>query len=160
MVTTWAISMMCIHNLSSFHCIVKPPFSCQIPMVSATQWMTKTTAFSAERRTHTVSILNFLAFGTTDFGNQQASDCIWCSQRWSIIEWWISHTWCSKPALGVMNRLSRVIWCNSGGEWGMSKDLVIVSTVHSQVKSRCGLGGVTRIWWYHLGWDSARNQSD
>jgi hypothetical protein len=68
----------------------------------------------------------------TDFGNQKASHYILGSQRWSMIEWWISNSCYSKQALVVMNISSRVMPCGSSGEEGVSKVLEIVSKVGRQ----------------------------
>jgi len=77
----------------------------------------------------------------TDFGNQKASHYILGSQRWSMIEWWISNGCYSKQASGVLNISSRVMRCGSRGEEGMSKVLEIVSKVGRQGEYIYGLGG-------------------
>jgi len=56
MLMDWAISQMCSLTLLPFHCVVKPPFSCQIPMVSATHWLTPTTVFLALERSSRVGV--------------------------------------------------------------------------------------------------------
>jgi len=51
MLMDWAIYQMRSLTLSSLHCAVKPPLSCQIPMVSAAHCLTPAPAFSAQMRT-------------------------------------------------------------------------------------------------------------
>jgi len=72
----WEISQTQSLTLLSFCRVVKPPFSCWIPMVSAAHWMTPTSVFLAQTRTCTVGIGIVLASGTADFGNQKASHYI------------------------------------------------------------------------------------
>jgi len=69
----YAISQTRSLTLLSIRCVVKPPLSCQIPMVSAAHWLTPTPAFPAQMRTWRVGILIVFASTPTDFGNQQAS---------------------------------------------------------------------------------------
>ena len=52
----WAISQTQSLTLLSIRCIVKPPLSCEIPMVSAGHWLTPTPAFSAQTLTWSVGI--------------------------------------------------------------------------------------------------------
>jgi hypothetical protein len=141
MLMDWAIPQTRSPTLLSIRCVVKPPLSCQIPMVSAAHWLTPTLAFSAQTRTCRVSIWMVLASATTDFGNQNASHYILGTQRWSMIEWWISSASYSKKASRVLNISSRVMRCGSRGEEGVSKALEIVSKVGSQVEYIYGLGG-------------------
>ena len=72
MLMDWVISQKHSLTLLSFHCIAKPPFSYQIPMVSATHWLTPTPVFLAQRVTCWVSIWIELASAMTDFSNQKA----------------------------------------------------------------------------------------
>jgi len=46
MLMEWAISQTRSRTVISIHCVVKPPSSCQIPIVSDAQWLTPTPAFS------------------------------------------------------------------------------------------------------------------
>jgi len=85
-------------TLLSFDCIVKSPFPCRIPTVSAAQWLTPTQAFLAWRWTCWVGVWIVLAPTMTDFGNLQASHYIFDFQRWSIIEWWILNAHYSTSA--------------------------------------------------------------
>jgi len=87
-----AISQMPCLSLLSIRCVVQPPLSCQIPMVSAALGLTPTLAFSAQARTCRVSIWIVSASASTDFGNQKASHFIFGSQRWLMMECWISDT--------------------------------------------------------------------
>jgi len=89
MLKDWAISQLRYLTSLPFLSVVKPPFSCQIPMVSAAHWLTPTLAFWAQRWTCCVGIGIVLASATTDFCNQKASHDIVCSQQWSMIKWWI-----------------------------------------------------------------------
>ena len=116
MLMDWAIVQTRSLTLLCFRCIVKPPFSCQFPMVFAAHWLTPIPAYSAQRRTCWVSIWIVLASATTDFGNQKASHYILGSQQWSVIEWWISNARNSKQASWVLNISSRVMQCSSRGE--------------------------------------------
>jgi len=141
MLMDWAISQMPSLILLSIRCVVKPPLSCQIRMVSAAHWLTPTPAFSAQTRTWRVSIWIVLASATTDFGNQKASPYILGSQRWSIIEWWILNACYSKQASGVLNISSSMMRCGSSGEEGVSKVLESVTQVGRQVEYIYGLGG-------------------
>jgi len=131
MLMDWAISETRSLTLSSFHCVVKPLFSCQISLVLAAHWLNPTLAFSAQTRTCRGSIGLVLVSATTDFGNQMASHYILDSQWWSLIEWWISKSCYSKEALGVLNLSSRVRQWSCRGEEGVSKVLEIVSQVGS-----------------------------
>jgi len=54
----WAISQTCSVTLLSICCVVKPPSSCQIPMVHAAHWLTPTAAYSAQMWTWRVGILS------------------------------------------------------------------------------------------------------
>jgi len=141
MLLDWAISQT--HSLTSLsiRCVVKPPLSCQIPMVPAAHWRTPTPAFSAQTWTWRVGIWIVLASATTDFGNQMASHYILDSRRWSMIEWWISNVCYSKQASGVLNISSRVMRCGSRGEEGVLKILEIVSKVGRQREYIYGHGG-------------------
>jgi len=143
MLMDWAMSQARSVTLLSIHCVVKPPLSCQIPMVSAAHWVTPTPEFSAQMRTCRVGIWSVLASATTDFGNHDASYYILGSQQRSMIEWWISNASYSKPASGVMNLSSRVTQCGSRGEEAVSKDLEIVSKVGRQGEYIYWLGGVS-----------------
>jgi len=86
MLMDWAVSQTCSLTLWSFCCVVKPPFPCQIPMVSVAHWLTPTPVFSAHMRTCRVSIWIESASAMIDFGNQKASHYILCPQQWSRIE--------------------------------------------------------------------------
>jgi len=141
MLMDWAISQTRSLSLLSIRCVVKPPLSCQIPMVSAAHGLTPTPAFSAQTRTWKVGIWIVLASATTDFGNQKASHYILGSQQWSMIGWWMSNACYSKQASGVLNISSRVMGCGSRGEEGVSKVLEIVSKVGRQGEYIYGLGG-------------------
>jgi len=98
MLMDWAISQTHSLSLLSFHCIVERPFPCQIPMVSAAHWLTPTPAFSAQTLMGRVGIWIVLQSAMTDFGNQKASHCMFGSQWWSMIEWWIANAHYSKEA--------------------------------------------------------------
>jgi len=137
----WAISQTRSLTISSIHCIVKPPLSCQIPIVSAARWVTPTPAVSAQTWTWRVGIWIVLASAMPDFGNLQASHWILVSQLWSMIEWWMSSACYSQQASGVLNILSRVMRCGSWGEEGLSKVLEIVIKVGMQGDYIYGLGG-------------------
>jgi len=137
----WAMSQMRSLTSLSIRCVVKPHLSCQIPIISATHWLTPTPAFSAQTRTCTVGIWIVLASATTDFGNEEASHCILGSLQWSMIEWWRSNACYSKQTLAVLNILSRVMRCGSWGEEGVSKVLEILSKVGRQGEYIDGLGG-------------------
>ena len=141
MLKDWAISQTCSFTLLSIGCVVKPPLSCQIPMVSAAHWLTPTPAFLAQTRTCRASIWIVLASVTTDFGNHWALHYILCSHRWSMIEWWTSNALYSKLVLGVLNQSSRVMQCSSRGEEGVSKVLEIASKVGRQGEYIYGLRG-------------------
>jgi len=82
----WAISQSCSLTLLSFHCIVRPPISCQITMVSAVNYLTPTLVFAAQRQTCWLRIYIVLATVITDFGNQKASHYILAFPRWLMIE--------------------------------------------------------------------------
>jgi len=129
MLMDWAISQMRSLTLRSIHCVVKPPSSCPIPILSAAHWLTPTLAFSVQTQTCRVGIWIVLASATTDFGNQKASHYISGCQRWSIIEGWISNVCDSKQASGVLKILSRVMWCGRRGGEGESKVRETVSKV-------------------------------
>jgi len=137
----WAISQTHSLTLLSIHCVVKPPLCCQISMVSVAHSLTAIPAFSAQTQTCRVGIWIVLASAMTDFGNQNASHYIVGSQRWSMIEWWISNACYSKQASGVLNISSRVMPCGSRGEEVVSKVLEIISQVGRQGKYIYGLGG-------------------
>jgi len=137
----WAISQTCILTLLSICCVVKPPSSCEIPMVSAAHWLTPTLGFSAQTRTCRVRIRIVLASTMTDFGNQKASHYLSGSPRWSMIEWWISNACHSQQPSGVLKISSRVTRCGSRGEEGVSKVLEIVTKVGRQGEYIYGLGG-------------------
>jgi len=141
MLIDWAISQPRSLTWLSIGCVVKPPLSCQIPMVSAAHWLTPTPAFLPQMWTCTVGISIVLASVTTNFGNQKASNYISGSQWWSMIEWWILNACYSKQASGVLNISSRVMRYGSRGEKGVSKVMEIVSKVDRQGKYKYGLGG-------------------
>jgi len=90
-------------TLLFFHCVIKPPIACSIPMVSAANWRTPSPAFSAQMRTCKVSIWIVLASATTDFGNWEASHYIFGSRGWLTTEWWISNHCYIKHWLEVLN---------------------------------------------------------
>jgi len=77
----------------------------------------------------------------TDFGNQKALHYILGSQRWSMIEWWISNACYSNQASKVLNISSTVMQCGSRGEEGVWKVLEVVSKVGRQGENIYGLGG-------------------
>jgi len=112
----WANTQTCSLTILSFHCVVKPPFSCQIAMVSTAHCLTPTLVLSAERWTCCVGIWIVFAYASTDFGNQKASQYIVSSQQWSMIEWWISNARYTTQASGVLNIWSMVKRCGSSGE--------------------------------------------
>jgi len=141
MLMDWAISQMRSLTLLSIRCVVKPPSSCQIPIISAAHWLTPTLAFSAQTRTWRDGNWSVVASAMSDFDNQKASHYILCSQWWSMSEWWISNGCHSKQALAVLNISSRVMRCCSRGEEGVSKVLEIVSMVGRQGEYIYGLGG-------------------
>jgi len=89
MLMNWAISQRHSLTLLSIRCVVKPPLSCQILIVSAVYWLPRILAFSARTRSCSVGIWIVLPSVMTDFCNQKASLCILGSEWWSIIEWWI-----------------------------------------------------------------------
>jgi len=153
-----AISQTRYLTLVSFHCVVQPPFSCQIPKVSAAHWLTPTPAFSAQMRTDRVGSWIVLTSVTTDSGNQEELHYIIGSHRWSIIQWWTSTGRYFKQESGVLNISSRVMRCGSRGEEGVSRVLEIVSMVGRQGEYMHGLGGVFLIQRQHLGFCSARTQ--
>jgi len=76
MLMDWAISQMRSLTLLSIHCVLKPPRSCQIPMVSAAYWLTPTLAFLAQTQTCRGGTWIVLVSQTTHFGNQKASHYI------------------------------------------------------------------------------------
>jgi len=158
MIMDWAISQTCSLTLLYFCCVVKPPFSSQIPMVSATHWLSPTPTFSAQRWTCRVSIWIILASAMTDFGNPKASHYMIASQQWSTIEWWISDAGYSKHRSGVFSIFPCVTQCGCRGEEGVSNVLEIASKVGRQRKCICGLWGVILIQQHHLGCYLARNQ--
>ena len=141
MLMDWTLSQTRCLTLLSIRCVVKPPLSCQIPMVSAANWLTPTPAFSAQTRTCRVGIWIVLASATTDFGNQKASHCTPGSQRWSMFELWISNACYFKLASGVLPISSSVMRFSSRGEKGVLKVLEIVSKVGRQAECIYGLGG-------------------
>ena len=116
MLINWAIIQTCSLTLLFFRCIVKPPFCCQITMVSAAHWLHPTPAFSAQRRTHWVGIWFISTSATIRIGNQKASHYIVGFQWWAMIEWWISNAHYSKQVSGVLNISSRVMRCGSRRE--------------------------------------------
>jgi len=134
MLVDWAISLT--HSLTwlSIHCVVKPPFSCQIPIVSTAHSPTPTLAFSAQMRTCRFSIRILLAFVTTHFGNQKASRYTLGSHQCSMIMWWMSNACYTKKPLGVLNISLRVMRCCGRGKEGLSNMLEIVSKVGKQRK--------------------------
>jgi len=67
MLMDWAISQTRSLTLLSIHCVVKPPLSCSIPMVSAANWLTPTPAFSAQTQTCRVGICIVIASAATEF---------------------------------------------------------------------------------------------
>ena len=119
----WAISQMRSRNLLFIHCVVKPPLSYQISIVSAVHWLTPTHAISAQMWTCRVGIWIELASVITDFANQKAAHYRIGSQRWSIVERWISNAHFCIPTSGVLNFLSRLTRCCSRGEEGVLKVL-------------------------------------
>jgi len=127
-----AISQTRSLNSLSISCVVKPPLSCQITIVSPAHWLTPIPAFSNQTQTWRVGIWIVLASGMTDSGNQQTSHYILGSQLCSMIQWWISNACYSKQASGVLNILTRVMQCTSRGEVGVPKVLEIVSKVGRQ----------------------------
>ena len=136
-----AISQARSLTLIYIGCVVKPPLSCQTPMVSAVHWLSPTLAISGQTRTCWVGIWNVLASATPDFGKQKVSQWISAPQRGSIIEWWISNAYYSKEALGLLNISSKVRWRSSSGDKGVLKVLEIVSKVGRQGEYIYGLGG-------------------
>jgi len=132
MLKDWAISLTHSLTLLSICCVVKPPLSCQICMVSAAHCLTPTPAFSAKTWTCRVSIWILLASAMTDFDNPRASHCIIGSHRWSMFEWCISNAGYCKQVSGVLNMSSRVMWCGRRGEEGVSKVQEIVCKVGRQ----------------------------
>jgi hypothetical protein len=152
------ISQVCSLNLQFFHCGVKWLFSYQITMVPAAHWLTPTLAFSAQTPTCRVDSWIVLASGTTNCGNHKASHCIWGFGWCSMMEWWISKAWYSKHGSGMLNIFSRMIWCGSRDEEGVSKDLEIVSKVGRLSEYIYGLWAVFWIRRHHLVCDSARNE--
>jgi len=137
----WAISQMCSLTLLSICFVVKPPISCQIPMVLAAHWLTPTLAFSAQTQTCRAGIWSVLASVTTVFGNQKASHYIIGSQPWSMIDWCMSNACPSEQASGVLTILSKVMRYGSRAEEGVLKGLEIISKVGRQGKYISGLGG-------------------
>ena len=125
----------------SVHCVVKPPLSWTIPMISAAHWLTPTVAFWAQMQTCRVCIWIVLASATTDFGNQKASHYILGSQWWSMMELWISNACYTKQVSEVFNILLMVMHCGSRGEEGVSKVLEIVRKAGRQGEYIYGLGG-------------------
>jgi len=111
-----------------------------------------------QTQTGRVSIWIVLASAVTDYGNQKASHYILGSQWWSMIEWWISNACHCKQESGVLNISSRVRWCGSSGEKGLTKIVDIVSMVCRQGEYGCGLGGAFLILRHHLRCYSARRQ--
>jgi len=99
----WAITQTCSHTLLSICCVVKPPLSGQIPIVSAAHWLTSTLVFCALTQCCVVRNWIVLALVTTDFDNQQVLHYILGSQWWPMIEWWISNACDSKQASGMSN---------------------------------------------------------
>jgi len=158
MLVDWSVSQTRCLTILSFHSVVKPPFSCPIPMVSAAHWLTPTPLFLSKTRPCRVGIWIVLAFGTTDFDNQKASHYISGSQWWSMMERWITDARYSNQALGVFNISPRSMECGTRGEEGVSKVLEIVSKVGRQSEYICRIGGVFLIRWHHLGCYSARKQ--
>jgi hypothetical protein len=77
----------------------------------------------------------------TDFGIQKALHEILRSQRWAMIELWISNACYSKQESGVLNIMSRVLRCSSRGGQGVSKGLETVIEVGRQGKYMYGHGG-------------------
>jgi len=116
MVRDWAISQTCSLNWLSFHSVVEPPFSYHILMVSAGYWLTPIPAFPAQRRTCWLGIWIELPSAMIDFNNRKASQQIWHSQPWWMIEWWILNAHYSTQASGVLNSLSWVMRCSCSGE--------------------------------------------
>jgi len=151
MLMNWAISQTRSRSLFSFHCVVDPPCSCQISMVSAAYWLTPTPTFSAQTRTGRVGICIVLASATNHFGNQKASHYISGSQQWSMIEWWTSNARDSRQASGVLTTSSRETRFGSRGAEDALKVLEIVSKVGRQGEWIYGLGGVFLIRRHHLG---------
>jgi len=141
MLMDWAISQTHSRSLLSIRCVVKPPLFCQIPMVSGAHWPTPILAFSAQIRTCTVGIWIGFASAMTGFGNQKASHLVWGSQRWPMIQWWISNSGYSKQASGDLNISSRVMRWGSRGEDSVSMVLEIVSNVGRQGRYMNGFGG-------------------
>jgi len=111
----WAIFQTLSLTSLSIHWVVKPPFSCQIPMVSAAVCPTATPAFSARTWASRVCILILVVSAKIDFYIPKASHYTVYSQQWSMIEWWLSNICYSKQASGVFNISSRVMRCGSRG---------------------------------------------
>jgi len=128
-------------HLLSVRCVVKPPISYQVHTVSAADWLAPTQAFSVQTRTCRVGIWIVLASVMTDFANQKALHHVLGSQRWSMIEWWISNACYHNAGLGVLNKSSSVIQCGSRGEEGVSNILEIVSKAGMQGEYIYGLEG-------------------
>jgi len=119
----WEISQTELFTLISISCIVKPPSSCQIAMVSAAHWLTLTQGFLAQMGTCRVTIWMILASAKTDFGNPEASPCISGSQRRSWLSggyWmvaiqkncrgcWICCQWCC-DAVAQLRRVCQRFW--------------------------------------------------
>jgi len=141
MLMDWAISQMCSLTLLSIRCVVKPPLSSQITIVSTAHWLTPILACSAQMRTSRVGIWIVLTSATPDFGDQKASHYILSSQRWSMMKWWILNTCYFEQASEVLNISWWVMWCGSRGEEGVSKVLEIVSEEGRQHEYIYGLGG-------------------
>jgi len=137
----WAISQTCSLTLLSIHCVVNPPLSCQITMVSAAHWLIPTPAFSDKTQTCGVGIWNIFESATTDFHNKKALHYIVGSQTWWMIKWWILNACYSEPVLGMLKILSRVMRWSCRAEEGLSKVQEIVSKVGRQGEYIYGLGG-------------------
>ena len=98
MLMDWAICQTQSITSLSIRCVVKPPLTFTIRMVSGALWLTPTPTFSAQMQTCCVGIFMVLAPASTDYGNQKALHYILCSQWWSMIEWWVSNAGYSKQA--------------------------------------------------------------
>jgi len=158
MLMDWAISQAHFLTAISFYCIVKPPFLCQIPMVSATHWLTPTFSFLAQRLPLWVGIWILSASATTDFHNQKASHYNSGSHSWSIIEWWISSARYFNQAAWGLNTVSGVKWWGRRGEEGVLKVLEIVCKMSRQGEYIWELERVISIWQHCLGCYSARKR--
>jgi len=139
----------------SIRCVVKPLLSCQIPIVSAADWLTPPPAVSTQLGRCRFGIWIVLTSATTNFSNQKASHFISGSQQWSMIQLIISNSGCSEQVSEELKISSRGMQI---GEEGVTYVLDIVSMVGKQRKSIYRLWAVFLIWWHHVGCDSAGKQ--